>query len=66
MLNKLKGTPRSVSAAIAATGADSLMIVVGTLIVQLALIRIKAVFHADVTALRWLVDGYAIFLPACC
>lgn len=51
MLNKLKGTPRSVSAAIAATGADSLMIVVDTSIVQLALIRIKAVFHADMSPL---------------
>jgi DHA2 family methylenomycin A resistance protein-like MFS transporter len=36
------------------------MIVLDTSIVNLALPRIKDVFHADLTALQWLVDGYAL------
>jgi len=60
MLEKLKGRSRSESAAIVATGAAFFMIVLDTSIVNLALPRIKYVFHADLTALQWLVDGYAL------
>lgn len=60
MLEKLKGTSRSESAAIVATGAAFFMIVLDTSIVNLALPQIKYVFHADLTALQWLVDGYAL------
>jgi hypothetical protein len=49
---KLKDTPRSESAAIVATGAAFFVIVLDTSIVNLALPRIKDVFHADLTALR--------------
>jgi MFS transporter, DHA2 family, methylenomycin A resistance protein len=60
MSGRLKDTPRSESAAIVATGAAFFMIVLDTSIVNLALPRIKDVFHADLTALQWLVDGYAL------
>ena len=60
ILSKLKVAPRSESAAMVATGAAFFMIVLDTSIVNLALPRIKDVFHADLTGLRWLVDGYAL------
>ena len=47
-------------AAVIATGAAFFMIVLDTSIVNLALPRIKDVFHADLTSLQWLVDGYAL------
>jgi DHA2 family methylenomycin A resistance protein-like MFS transporter len=60
MSGELRDTPRSESAAIVATGAAFFMIVLDTSIVNLALPRIKDVFHADLTTLQWLVDGYAL------
>ena len=60
MSGKLRDTSRSDSAAIVATGAAFFMTVLDTLIVNLAFPRIKDVFHADLTALQWLVDGYAL------
>jgi hypothetical protein len=51
MINRLKRAPRSEFAAIMATGAAFFMIVLDTSIVNLALPRIKDVFHADVTAI---------------
>lgn len=60
MLSQLKGAPRSESAAMVATGAAFFMIVLDTSIVNLALPRIKDVFHANLTTLQWLVDGYAL------
>lgn len=60
MSSKLKYAPRSEFAAMVATGAAFFMIVLDTSIVNLALPRIKDVFHADLTALQWLVDGYAL------
>lgn len=46
--------------AIIATGVAFFMIVLDTSIVNLALPRIKDVFHADLSSLQWLVDGYAL------
>ena len=65
MLGKLKGLPPE-SAAIVATGAVFFMIVFNTSIMNLSLSRVKAVFHTDLTALKWLVDGCARVLPARC
>jgi DHA2 family methylenomycin A resistance protein-like MFS transporter len=60
MPGKLKDTAYSESAAIVATGAAFFMIVLDTSIVNLALPRIRDVFHADLVTLQWLVDGYAM------
>ena len=60
MLSKAKVGTRSEAAAMVATGAAFFMIVLDTSIVNLALPRIKNVFHADLTELQWLVDGYAL------
>lgn len=46
--------------AIIAAGVAFFMIVLDTSIVNLALPRIKDVFHADLSSLQWLVDGYAL------
>ena len=43
-----------------ATGVAFFMIVLDTSIVNLALPRIGVVFHADLSSLQWLVDGYAL------
>jgi len=51
-------------AAVIATGAAFFMIVLDTSIVNLALPRIGHVFHADLTALQWLVDGYALIFAS--
>ncbi len=59
MFETLKSRSRFGAAAIVATGAAFFMIVLDTSIVNLTLPRIKAVFHTDLTALQWLVDGYA-------
>ena len=57
---RLKSADRSEFAAIVSTGAAFFMIVLDTSIVNLALPRIRDVFHADLTTLQWLVDGYAL------
>jgi MFS transporter, DHA2 family, methylenomycin A resistance protein len=46
--------------AVIATGAAFFMIVLDTSVVNLAVPRIKDVFHADLASLQWLVDGYAL------
>lgn len=46
--------------AILAAGTAFFMIVLDTSIVNLALPRIGQAFHADLTTLQWLVDGYAL------
>jgi len=51
---------RSEFPTVVATGAAFFMVVLDTSIVNLALPRIKDVFHADLTSLQWLVDGYAL------
>jgi hypothetical protein len=65
MLSKLKDVPRSESAAMVATGAAFFMIVLDTSIVNLALPRIKDVFHADLTACSGSSTAMRWFLPAC-
>ena len=60
MAGALKVRGHTEVAAIVATGAAIFMIVLGTSIVNLALPRIDYVFHADLAALQWLVDGYAL------
>jgi DHA2 family methylenomycin A resistance protein-like MFS transporter len=52
--------PRSHAMAIMATGAAFFMIVLDTSIVNLALPSIREAFHANLTSLQWLVDGYAL------
>ena len=52
--------PRSHAMAITATGAAFFMIVLDTSIVNLALPSIREAFHANLTSLQWLVDGYAL------
>ena len=56
----LKSANRSEFPAIVSTSAAFFMIVLDTSIVNLALPRIRDVFHADLTTLQWLVDGYAL------
>lgn len=47
-----------------AAGSAFFMIVLDTSIVNLALDRVATDFHSDLTALQWLVDGYAMIFAS--
>lgn len=60
MLTRPATMKRTDLAATLATGIAFFMIVLDTSIVNLALPRIGATFHAELPVLQWLVDGYAL------